>query len=150
MRLLFTGIVGIAFVVVMSIIGLQFTTHGDNRAPAPTGARLELNGNSFDLGEVPPTEVVERKIDFSNTGVAPLEVSIVKVRPAPDGDCGCGVEGFEVRPESVRPGGAGELVFLLKVPDGMEAMEDKMIAELATNDPDRESLKIVIVFRMGA
>ena len=136
------------FVVVMTVVGLQFTTHGSPKSEVPVGARLQMEGRSFDLGDVPATEVVERTISFKNTGIKPLEVSIVKVRPAPDGDCGCGVEGFEVRPRAVSPGGTGELVFLLKVPEGMPAMEDKMIAELATNDPAWASFKISIVFRM--
>ena len=150
MRFLLIAMGGVAFVVGMWIIGLQFTMHGDAIPEAPSGPRLEMEGRSFDLGDVPATEVVERTIPFRNTGIDPLEVSIVKVRPAPDGDCGCGVEGFEVRPALVAPGDDGELVFLLKVPEGMPNMEDKMVAELATNDPARASFKISIVFRMDS
>ena len=148
MRWLIFGAGLAVFVVVMTMVGLQFTMHGDAIPEAPSGPRLEMDGRSFDLGDVPATEVVERTIPFRNTGIDPLEVSIVKVRPAPDGYCGCGVEGFEVRPRAVPPGEAGELVFLLKVPEGMPAMEDKMIAEISTNDPARPSLKISLVFKM--
>jgi hypothetical protein len=150
MRILVFGLTTLAFVVGMSVIGLQFTTHGDEEPALLLGPRLEMMGSSFDLGDVPATEVVERAVMFRNTGVEPLRVSIVKVRPAPDGDCGCGVEGFEVRPETVGPGEAGTLVFFLKVPEGMAAMEDKMIAELETNDPARPTLKISLVFRMDS
>ena len=150
MRFLIAGAAGIIFVVGMSVIGLQFTTHGDEKPEVPDGPRLEMQGRSFDLGDVPATEVVERTIAFRNSGVQPLTVSIVKVRPAPDGDCGCGVEGFEVRPETVAPGEGGELVFFLKVPEGMAAMEDKMIAEIQTNDPARPVFKISLVFRMDS
>ena len=148
MRWLILGTGITVFVVVMTVVGLQFTTHGAPGSEIPSGPRLEMDGRSFDLGDVPATEVVERTIPFRNTGIDPLEVSIDKVRPAPDGDCGCGVEGFAVRPQAVPPGGTGELVFLLKVPEGMPAMEDKMIAEISTNDPARPSLKISLVFRM--
>lgn len=150
MRLLAIGATALALVIGLSVLGLQFTTHGDEEAPPPSGPRLEISGRSFDLGDVPATEVVERAVAFRNTGVKPLKVSIVKVRPAPDGDCGCGVEGFEVRPETVGPGEGGELIFFLKVPEGMAAMEDKMIAELETNDPALPTLKISLVFRMDS
>lgn len=148
MRWLIFGTGIMVFVAVMTAVGLQFTTHGTPESEVPVGPRLQLESRTFDLGDVPATEIVERTVPFRNTGVGPLEVSIVKVRPAPDGDCGCGVEGFEVRPRAVPPGERGELVFLLKVPEGMPAMEDKMIAEISTNDPARPSLKISLVFRM--
>jgi hypothetical protein len=138
----------------VGVIGLVFfSTHGDepavatvSNAPAP---RIALNGSSFDLGEVPADRVVERTVEFRNSGQEPLTVSVVKVRAAADAACGCGVEGFEVRPETVAPGGAGLLVFQLKVPDGMPDMEDKMVAELQTNDPSKPTLKIFIIFRMA-
>ena len=150
MRVLVFGLTTLAVIVGVSVIGLQFTTHGAEEAPAPTGPRLKISGGIFDLGDVPATEVVERAITFRNSGVKPLTVSIVKVRPAPDGTCGCGVERFEVRPETVGPGDTGELVFFLKVPEGMAAMEDKMVAEIETNDPARPTLKISLVFRMDS
>jgi hypothetical protein len=150
MRVLVFGLTTLAVVVGLSVIGLQFTTHGDEEPEPPLGPRLEMTGSSFDLGDVPATEVVERAVVFRNTGVEPLKVSIVKVRPAPDATCGCDVEGFEVRPETVRPGEGGELVFFLKVPEGMAAMEDKMIAELTTNDPTRPTLKISLVFMLDS
>ena len=92
---------------------------------APTGARLAIDGDSFELGRVGTGQPVRRSIEFRNTGVAPLELSIVKVRPAPDAACGCGVESFEVAPAAVQPGDSGELVFRLKVPEGMEGMTDR-------------------------
>ncbi len=149
MRVLVFGLATLAVIVGISVIGLQFTTHGVEEGP-PSGPRLEIQGKSFDLGDVPATEVVERAIAFRNIGVEPLTVSIVKVRPAPDGTCGCGVERFEVRPVTVGPGAAGELVFFLKVPEGMAAMEDKMVAEIKTNDPARPTFKISLVFRMDS
>lgn len=155
MRLLLIlgGVVSVAIGV--GVIGLVFfSTHGSQPAssavfnmPAP---RIALNGKSFDLGEVPADRIVERTVEFRNSGEEPLSVSIVKVRPAPDAACGCGVEDFEVRPESIGPQEAGQLVFMLKVPTGMPDMEDKMVAELKTNDPTRPTLTISIVFRMAS
>lgn len=138
----------------VGVIGLLFfSTHGDEPAgaavfnvPAP---RLSMDGREFDLGNVPADRIVERTVEFQNSGQEPLTVSVVKVRPAPDAACGCGVEGFQVRPATVAPGGAGQIVFQLKVPEGMPDMEDIMVAELQTNDPAKPTLKISIIFRMA-
>ena len=116
---------------------------------APPGARLAIDGDSFDLGSIATGESVRRSIEFLNTGVAPLEVSIVKVRPAPNAECGCGVESFEVAPEAVPPGDSGEMVFQLKVPEGMEGMTDRMLAQLESNDPTKPKLTIKLIFEMG-
>jgi hypothetical protein len=150
--LILGGVFSAAFAI--GVIGLVFfSTHGNESAgaavsdaPAP---RIALNGSSFDLGEVPADRIVERLVEFQNSGEEPLTVTIVKVRAAPDAACGCGVEGFEVRPKTVAPGGAGLLAFQLKVPEGMPDMEDKMVAELQTNDPAKPTIKISIIFRMA-
>ena len=132
-----------------AVIGLAFFSfRGDERSPT-AGPRLTIEGRYFDLGDVPADEIVEREIAFTNSGEEPLDVSIVKVRPAPDAACGCGVESFEVRPETVLPGQSGELVFMLRVPEGMPEMEDRMLAELKTNDPEKPSLTISLTFRMA-
>jgi len=151
--LLMLGAFSVAAFAIGAIGLVFFSTHGDEPAgaavsnvPAP---RLALNGTSFDLGDVPADRIVERTVDFQNSGQEPLTVSVVKVRPAPDAACGCGVEGFQVRPETVAPGGAGQIVFQLKVPEGMPDMEDIMVAELQTNDPAKPAFKIDIVFRMA-
>ena len=145
---LFTG----AAIAIGAIGLIFFSTHGDEpgssaafNIPAP---RFSLDGTSFDLGEVPADTIVERTVEFQNSGQEPLTVSVVKVRPAPDAACGCGVEGFQVRPATVAPGGAGQIVFQLKVPEGMPDMEDIMVAELQTNDPAKQNFKIDITFRM--
>lgn len=109
-----------------------------------------MDGDSFDLGEIIIGEVVERTVPFTNEGAAPLTVSILKVRPAPDADCGCGVEGFKVRPEEVPPGGAGELVFTLKAPEGMEDTQDRMKVSLSSNDPSQQRRTITVSFSMVA
>jgi len=108
---LFTG----AAIAIGAIGLIFFSTHGDEpgssaafNIPAP---RFSLDGTSFDLGEVPADTIVERTVEFQNSGQEPLTVSVVKVRPAPDAACGCGVEGFQVRPATVAPGGAGQIVF---------------------------------------
>ena len=116
---------------------------------APPGARLAIDGDSFDLGSIETGQSVRRSIEFRNTGVAPLEVSIVKVRPAPDAECGCGGESFEVAPAAVPPGDSGEMVFQLKAPEGMEGMTDTMLAQLESNDPTKPKLTITLIFEMG-
>src|SRR3990172_872105 len=121
---------------------------GGDQAP-PGGPRLAMDGDSFKLGDIGVAQTVQRSIEFRNEGDAPLTVSIVKVRPAPDADCGCGVEGFQARPGTLEPGGRGELVFKLRAPEGMERMQDKMLVELASNDPTKPSLTFTLIFNMS-
>ena len=113
------------------------------------GPRLALDGDTFKLGDIGVAQTVQRSIEFRNEGDAPLTVSIVKVRPAPDADCGCGVEGFQARPGTLEPGGSGELVFKLRAPEGMERMQDKMLVELESNDPTKPSLTFTLIFNMS-
>ena len=121
---------------------------GGDSGPAG-GPRLALDGDAFEVGDIKVGQVVQRSIEFRNEGDAPLKVSIVKVRPAPDADCGCGVDGFQARPGTLEPGGRGELVFKLRVPEGMERMQDKMLVELASNDPTKPSLTFTLIFNMS-
>lgn len=113
------------------------------------GPQLVLEGDSFYLGTLQVGERVERYVEFRNQGQEPLRVSIVKVRPAPDADCGCGVEGFEVRPAVVPPGGVGRLLFTLRAPPGMEGRRDRMLVELKSNDPSRPQQVVTIEFEMA-
>ncbi len=129
-----------------SLLALAVACGGDGEPPA--GPRLVMEGESFDVGAITIGEAVERTIAFSNKGEEPLTVSIVKVRPAPDADCGCGVEGFEVRPEEVQPGEAGELVFTLKALEGMENTQDVMLVELESNDLSNPQRTITLIFNM--
>src|SRR3990172_12207451 len=141
----FALVLATSFVVVLGACGGA----GDSAA----GARLVFDGDEFDLGLIRWDESVERAVPFRNDGVEPLAVSIVKVRAAPDAACGCGVEGSEVRPAEVAPGGTGELVFTLRAPesmkDAMVEMRDKMLVELESNDPARPQRTITVIFTMG-
>ncbi len=139
-----TLLLGIALA---ALVALAAACSGDGGEP--TGSRLVMDGDSFDVGTITIGETVERTIEFRNEGQEPLTVSIVRVRPAPDADCGCGVEGFEVRPESVPPGGTGELVFTLKAPEGMENSVDKMSVELESNDSSNPQRTITLIFSMA-
>ncbi len=132
--------------VLASLVAVAVACGGG--AEPPSGPRLVLEGDSFDVGVIRIGETVERTVEFSNGGQESLTVFIVKVRPAPDADCGCGVEGFEVRPEEVPPGGSGELVFTLKAPEGMENTQDKMRVELETNDPSNPQRMLTLIFSM--
>ena len=117
------------------------------------GPRLGLAGDEFDLGAIEWEVSVERTVPFQNEGEEPLTVTIAKVRPAPDAACGCGVEGSEVRPATVAPGGTGELVFTLRAPESMRPMgfmRDKMLVELESNDPAARARTITLLFDMGA
>src|SRR3989304_2662603 len=85
--------VGALFLGLVALVAATAVACGGDKAPP--GARLAIDGDSFDLGRVRTGQSVRRSIEFRNTGVAPLEVSIVKVRPAPDAECGCGGESLE-------------------------------------------------------
>jgi len=147
---LLAGAAALTVFVGMSVIGLVFFGHTGSEEDGPgTGAVLDMDGDTFDLGNVPADRTVERTISFTNAGTEPLEVEIVKVRPAPDAACGCGVEGYEVKPSIVPAGGTGRLVFQLRVPQSMPDMEDIMIAQLRTNDSSNIDPKIRLVFRMA-
>ncbi len=125
---------------------------GGEQGSAP-GPRLGLAGDEFDLGAIEWETSVQRTVPFQNEGEEPLTVTIAKVRPAPDAACGCGVEGSEVRPATVPPGGTGELVFTLRAPESMRPMgfmRDKMLVELESNDPAAPARTITLLFDMGA
>ncbi len=139
--------VALSALVLILLLTLAAAACGGNGEP-PAGPRLVMDGDSFDVGAIRIGETVERTVGFTNGGQEPLMVSIVKVRPAPDADCGCGVEGFEVRPEEVLPGETGELVFTLKAPEGMENTQDKMRVELESNDPSDPQRTIILIFNM--
>ncbi len=145
--LVFLGV--LAGAIAAGVVGLVFFSASPSETRVSPTPEMALAGTSFDLGEVPANRTVERTIDFLNSGVSPLTVSILKVRPAPDASCGCGVEGYEVRPETVQPNDRGQLVFKLRAPEGMPDMEDAMVAEVRTNDPARPDLTIFLKFRMA-
>lgn len=141
------GIAALAAVLFLS--GLAVACADEGTAGGP---RLALQGDEFDLGAIGWDRSVERTVSFRNDGQEPLTVTIAKVRPAPDAACGCGVEGSEVRPATVPPGGTGELVFTLRAPESMRPMgfmRDKMLVELESNDPAEPARTITLLFDMG-
>ncbi len=139
--------IALSAIVLASLVALAAACGGGDEPPS--GPRLVMDGDSFDVGAITIGETVERTIEFRNEGQEPLTVSILKIRPAPDADCGCGVEGFEVRPAEVLPGGSGALVFTLRAPEGMENTRDVMLVELESNDPSNPQRKITLIFSMA-
>ena len=133
-------------VALVAALGLFVACGGGSENAS--GPRLALAGDSFDLGVVKAGGSVERTIDFRNEGTQPLEVSITKVRSASKLGCQCWLEEFEVRPEVVSPGATGQLVFTFKPPDGMQEMEDTILADLEVNDPAHPAVTISLRFRM--
>ena len=144
------GIVFTCGALLLVALGMFLAACG--RGAVATGPRLALTGDEFDLGTIGWDQSVERTVSFRNDGQEPLTVTIAKVRPAPDAACGCGVEGSEVRPATVPPGGTGELVFTLRAPESMRPMgfmRDKMLVELESNDPAEPARTITLLFDMG-
>ena len=142
----FRRVAAVSAIVLASLLALAAAC---GEGSEPTGPRLVMDGDEFDVGTIPIGETVERTVGFRNGGVEPLEVSIVKIRPAPDADCGCGIEAFEVRPETVPPGGSGDLVFTLNGPEGMEDLVDRMLVELESNDSSSPQRTITLIFTMA-
>ena len=139
--------VAVLALALVAALALAMACGGGGDA-SPSGPRLVLTADTFDLGVVKIGEPAERAIEFRNEGSEPLTVSIVKVRPAPNADCGCGVEEYEVQPQTVPPGGSGRLVFLLKAPEGLSGMQDEMLVELASNDPAAPTTIVGFKFQM--
>ena len=80
----------VALIAGLALLALAACGGGNQNQPA-AGPRLGLAGDEFDLGDIGWNQSVERTVGFQNDGQEPLTVSIVKVRPAPDAACGCGV-----------------------------------------------------------
>ncbi len=138
------------FVTLVLVALVLLAAACSGKSEPPDGAWLALDGDTFDLGLIGLDETVERAVEFRNEGNESLTVSIVKVRPSPNADCGCGVEGFEVQPEVVEPGASGQLVFGLFTPPGMEGYRDEMYVDLTSNDPSSLERTITIIFEMEA
>jgi len=141
---------GLAAPLLAGLVVLLAACGGEQGSAA--GPRLGLAGDEFDVGDIGWDQSVERTVPFRNDGQEPLTVSILKVRPAPDAACGCGVERSEVRPAVVPPGGTGELVFSLRAPESMRIMglmRDKMLVDLQSNDPAAPDRTITLIFDMG-
>ena len=133
-------------VVLAAAIGLYAACGGGGETAG--GPRLALDGDSFNLGDVKAGASIERTVEIRNEGTQPLAVTIADVRSATKLGCECWVDDFEVRPEVVEPGGSGQLVFRLKSPEGMQEMDDTVLADLNVNDPERPLVTISLRFRM--
>ncbi len=136
-----------ALAAVLALVAVAAAACGDD-GPA-NGPKFGIADDSFDLGSVRIGEVRERSVEFTNEGTEALNVVIKKVRPAPNAECGCGVEKFAAEPAMVAPGETGRLVFTLKAPEGMADMLDTMLAEVETNDPRKPLVTIELKFRMS-
>ena len=133
-------------IVVASFLALAAACGGGEQQVS--GPRLLLKGDTFDLGSVAPGQERPVAVPFENGGTAPLSVEITSVRPAPRSPCGCGVQDFSVDRPQVAPGEKGNLVFTLKGPEGAKGMEDTMLVDLQTNEPDRPERTITIKYEI--
>jgi hypothetical protein len=101
-----------------------------NAVPAvgkPVGApKLEFDNKVYDFGTTSSVTSVTGTFTFHNAGDAVLEMK----KPAPS--CGCTVAG--VKPESLKPGEKGELVFTLNLGNVQRADVEKHIT-VPSNDP---------------
>lgn len=104
---------------------------------ASTGAavpQLKFDNLVYDFGTLTESASVSGTFTFSNAGDAELQVQ----KPAPS--CGCTVAA--VKPEKLKPGEKGELVFTLNLPHVSGHIE-KHIA-VPSNDPKDPTLHLTI------
>jgi hypothetical protein len=76
--------VALSAIVLATLVALAAACGGESEPPS--GPRLVMDGDSFNVGVIRIGETVERTVEFSNEGQEPLTVSIVQIRPAPDAD----------------------------------------------------------------
>ena len=76
--------IALSVIVLAALLALAAACGGGTEPPS--GPRLVMDGESFNVGVITIGEEVERTIEFSNGGQEPLTVSILKIRPAPGAD----------------------------------------------------------------
>lgn len=100
-------------------------------APAP---KIQFDKTVYDFGSTSFVDSVTGTFTFSNTGAADLKVG----KPQPS--CGCTVA--SVKPEVLKPGEKGELVFKVNVGAAHGALEKHIT--VPSNDPQTPSINLAI------
>lgn len=113
-------------------------TNAPAAAPAPAG-KIQFDKTVYDFGPTSLVDSVTGTFTYQNTGVGDLKIE----KPQPS--CGCTVA--SVKPDMLKPGEKGELVFTVRVA-GQRGMLEKHIT-VPSNDPQagRVSLSIKIEMR---
>ena len=106
-------------------------------APAPAG-KIQFDKTVYDFGATSLVEAVTGTFTFQNTG--PGDLKIEKPQPS----CGCTVA--SVKPDSLKSGEKGELVFTVRV-NGQRGALEKHIT-VPSNDPQAPKISLSIKVEM--
>lgn len=113
----------------------ETATNAVPEAAKPTGApKIQFEKLLYDFGTTSQVQSVTGTFTFENAGNAELKVS----KPAPS--CGCTVAG--VKPDTLKPGEKGELVFTLNTAN-VRGVAEKHI-NVPSNDPQTPTVNLTI------
>lgn len=98
------------------------------------GPRVEIAARVIDAGEVDNTRSYERSFPITNTGDAPLHLTLSRR------SCSCGEIAV---PDAIGPGGTGAVVFRWKPPPAASG-PTTLAAEIDTDDPQTPSLRLEV------
>ncbi len=112
-------------------------TNAPAAAPAPAG-KLQFDKTVYDFGPTALVDSVTGTFTFQNTGAGDLKIE----KPQPS--CGCTVA--SVKPDSLKPGEKGELVFTVRVA-GQRGQLEKHI-NVPSNDPQAGRINLSIRVEM--
>lgn len=131
--------------VVVCAVAMSAVARADEQVtptvPAPTTEetkagtpKIEFAQTVYDFGTTSLVDSVTGTFTFTNVGDGILKVE------KPSTSCGCTVAG--VKPDSLKPGEKGELVFTLRVA-GMRGHAEKSIT-VPSNDPANPSMRLTV------
>ncbi|MCA9278723.1 MAG: DUF1573 domain-containing protein [Phycisphaeraceae bacterium] len=120
-----------------TVTPLPQTTPNDG-TPVPTGpaGELHLDDNVLDLGIIPDTDKVTRKIPFTNTGQGALTITRVQAH------CGCTTP--ELDKTVYEPGEAGEITVTYD-PNGKHEGPQATSVDIYTDNPSQQRVPIQVV-----
>lgn len=102
--------------------------------PAPPAPKIQFDKTVYDFGSTSFVDSVTGTFTFSNTGAGDLKMG----KPQPS--CGCTVA--SVKPDVLKPGEKGELVFKVNVGPAHGALEKHIT--VTSNDPQTPSISLAI------
>lgn len=112
-------------------------TNAPAAAPAPAG-KLQFDKTVYDFGPTALVDSVTGTFTFQNTGAGDLKIE----KPQPS--CGCTVA--SVKPDVLKPGEKGELIFTVRVA-GQRGMLEKHIT-VPSNDPQAGRVSLTVKVEM--
>src|ERR1051326_3487821 len=96
--------------------------------------KIQFDQTSFDFGKSSEGETINGKFTFQNTGDGILKIG------TPDPSCGCTVA--TVKPDTLKPGEKGELVFTLDLANARGPIEKLIV--VPSTDPQHTNVNLTI------